>query len=161
MAGTQFSGFKYAREDLFDNAGMILVPNGDEDIAYLEEVKKALTYAGFSHITITTADMHDKMIAYTSQLAHVVSNAYVKSPNAQVHRGFSAGSFKDLTRVAKLNEVMWVELFLDNADALSLEIDFLIHSLEQYSEAIKSGDRDKLTGLLREGRILKEKEEHQ
>ena len=101
---------KYSREDLFQNAGMILVPKPEEDIRLLEAAKNLLKKAGFSSVTITTAEKHDEMIAYTSQLAHIVSNAYVKSPNAQIHKGFSAGSYKDLTRVAKLNEFMWAEL---------------------------------------------------
>lgn len=160
MAGTQYSGFKYSREDMFQDACMILVPPVDPDIALLDQIHKALTKAGFTHVTITTAEKHDTMIAYTSQLAHVVSNAYVKSPNAQLHHGFSAGSYRDLTRVARLNEHMWTELFLDNAEALTGEIDFLIHSLQQYSDAIKNGDKDRLLELLREGRLLKESEEH-
>lgn len=160
MAGTQYSGFKYSREDMFQDACMILVPPLDPDIALLDQVHKALAKAGFTHVTITTAKKHDSMIAYTSQLAHVVSNAYVKSPNAQIHHGFSAGSYRDLTRVARLNEHMWTELFLDNAEALTGEIDFLINSLQQYSDAIKAGDADCLCALLREGRLLKESEEH-
>lgn len=160
MAGTQYSGFKYSKEEMFQDACMILVPPVDPDINLLDQVHKALAKAGFTHVTITTAEKHDSMIAYTSQLAHVVSNAYVKSPNAQLHHGFSAGSYRDLTRVARLNEHMWTELFLDNAEALTTEIDFLINSLQQYSDAIKAGDEERLLGLLREGRLLKEKEEH-
>jgi len=160
MAGTQYSGFKYSKEDMFQDACMILVPPVDPDIVLLDQIHKALTKAGFTHVTITTAEKHDSMIAYTSQLAHVVSNAYVKSPNAQLHHGFSAGSYRDLTRVARLNEHMWTELFLDNAEALTGEIDFLINSLQQYSDAIKAGDKDRLLALLREGRLLKESEEH-
>lgn len=159
MAGTQYSGFKYSREDMFQDACMILVPPADPDIALLEQVHKTLALAGFTHVTLTTAEKHDRMIAYTSQLAHVVSSAYVKSPNAQVHHGFSAGSYRDLTRVARLNEVMWTELFLDNAEALTDEIDFLIDSLQKYSDAIKDKDEARLQALLREGRLLKESEE--
>ncbi len=161
MAGTQYSGFKYSREDMFSDASMILVPKPGEDIAFLDDVKKTLKLAGFAHITITTAKKHDEMIAFTSQLAHVISNAYVKSPNAQLHQGFSAGSYRDLTRVARLNETMWTELFLDNAEPLKSEIDFLIHSLQQYSDALSDKDAAQLEALLREGRLLKESEEHQ
>ena len=160
MAGTQYTGFKYSREDMFQDASMILVPPIDPDISLLDRIHKLLAKAGFTHVTITTAEKHDNMIAYTSQLAHVVSNAYVKSPNAQIHHGFSAGSYRDLTRVARLNENMWTELFLDNSEALTAEIDFLINSLQQYSDAIKTGDADRLCALLREGRLLKENEEH-
>ena len=99
------------------------------------------------------------MIAYTSQLAHVVSNAYVKSPTAQKHKGFSAGSFKDLTRVARLNATMWTELFLDNADYLSDEIGFIIDSLQAYKDAIDEGDAERLHDLLSEGDRLKRESE--
>ena len=107
-------------------------------------------------MTITTADKHDEMIAFTSQLAHVVSNAYIKSPTAEEHLSFSAGSYRDLTRVAKLNETMWTELFLDNADHLGFELDCLIHSLQEYRDAIAEGDADTLCRLLKEGRERKE-----
>lgn len=156
MAGTQFSGFKYSRQTLFDKASMILVPDKNEKIEVLEEVKKLLVAIGFKSVTITSPEDHDRIIAYTSQLAHVVSNAYVKSPNAKVHKGFSAGSYKDLTRVARLNSEMWTELFMENADNLTAEIDLLIDNLKAYSDAIKENDRDKLYTLLEEGTKLKE-----
>jgi len=112
---------------------------------------------GFAHVTVTTAEKHDEMIAYTSQLAHVVSNAYVKSPRAAVHKGFSAGSYKDLTRVAKLSEAMWTELFLENRGNLVEEIDFIIDSLTEYRDALVENDAERLRALLREGRERKER----
>lgn len=157
MAGTQFSGFKYAAESMFEDAGMILVPKPDEDIHLLDKVKSLLMQIGFTSVTITTAEKHDQMIAYTSQLAHVVSNAYVKSPNAQVHKGFSAGSYKDLTRVAKLNETMWTELFLANSTNLLAEIEGLIDNLDEYAEALRNNDAERLRILLKEGRECKER----
>ena len=156
MAGTQFSGFKYSRASMFDKASMILVPEKDEKIEVLERVKKLLVEIGFKSVTITSGDEHDRIIAYTSQMAHVVSNAYVKSPNAKVHKGFSAGSYKDLTRVAKLNSDMWTELFLENGDNLAFEIDLLIENLKKYSDAIKNKDKEKLHSLLEEGTKIKE-----
>ncbi|MBQ8669660.1 MAG: prephenate dehydrogenase, partial [Oscillospiraceae bacterium] len=111
---------------------------------------------GFNQVVITTPAKHDQMIAYTSQLAHVVSNAYVKSPGAQCHHGFSAGSYLDLTRVARLNETMWTELFLHNSEKLCFELDSLIEHLKEYREAIAGGDAETLRRLLREGRELKE-----
>ena len=96
------------------------------------------------------------MIAFTSQLAHVVSNAYVKSPTAKNHKGFSAGSYKDMTRVAWLNEVMWAELFMENREPLLFEIESIISSLEEYRDALRLGDKEKMTEILREGRIAKE-----
>ena len=159
MAGTQYSGFANAKENMFAGASMIIVPKNTDDIFKLDRVKSIFTSIGFRNITVTDAKTHDKMIAYTSQLAHVVSNAYVKSPNAQVHKGFSAGSFKDLTRVAKLNENMWTELFLENADFLTKEIDRIADELKKYSDAIKAKDAKTLCELLKEGRIAKEESE--
>lgn len=156
MAGTQFSGFKYSRASLFDKASMILVPAKDEKLEVLQALKELLVKVGFKSVTITNAAEHDRIIAYTSQLAHVVSNAYVKSPNARVHKGFSAGSYRDLTRVAKLNSSMWAELFLDNSDNIASEIDGIIAELEKYSKAIKENDRETLETLLNEGTIIKE-----
>ena len=121
-----------------------------------DNIKKLLAPAGFSKISVTTAEEHDALIAFTSQLAHVVSNAYVKSPTAEKHRGFSAGSYKDMTRVAWLNENMWSELFLENSEPLLYEIDTIINSLTEYKEAIENKDITKLTSLLRDGRIKKE-----
>ncbi|HZJ78394.1 MAG TPA: prephenate dehydrogenase [Clostridia bacterium] len=159
MAGTQNSGFKHSRGTLFKNAYMILVPKQGEDIALLEKAKKLFVELGFSRITITSAARHDQIIAYTSQLAHIVSNGYVKSPNALVHKGFSAGSYKDLTRVARLNKSMWTQLLIENSDNLSSEIDSLINELEKCSAAIKAKDADSLNKLLSEGVECKEKAE--
>lgn len=156
MAGTQFSGIKYARDDMFQNATMVMVTREDEDIFVLGGVRELLRDAGFKAVTLTTADKHDEMIAFTSQLAHVVSNAYVKSPTARAHHSFSAGSYRDLTRVAKLNESMWTELFLDNADYLCNELDWIISALSEYRDAIKDGNAAELKRLLREGRERKE-----
>ena len=114
MAGTHFSGFKYSQPDLFDGAPMVLVPPTFDDIRLLDRAKKLLSPVGFGHISITTAQAHDQRIAFTSQMAHVISNAYIKSPTARDHSGFSAGSYRDLTRVAWLNPAMWAELFLEN-----------------------------------------------
>lgn len=156
MAGTHNSGFKYSRASMFDKASMILVPTKDEKIEVLQSLKALLVQIGFKSVTITSAQEHDRIIAYTSQLAHVVSNAYVKSPNARVHKGFSAGSYRDLTRVAKLNPDMWTELFLENGDNLLFEIDTIIKELQKYSDAIKNNDREELHRLLDEGSKIKE-----
>ena len=156
MAGTQYSGLKYARADLFQNATMILVPKQDEDLHLLAQASELLKRAGFATVTVATAEAHDRNIAFTSQLAHVVSNAYVKSPRAEIHKGFSAGSYRDLTRVAWLNEKMWTQLFLANRDNLADEIDVLIRNLQQYRDAILDGDAERLEALLREGRRKKE-----
>ena len=156
MAGTQFSGFGKSRASLFKGASMILVPPIYDDIELLDRAKQMLAPVGFGRTVITTADKHDEMIAFTSKKAHIVSNAFIKSPAAKEHKGFSAGSYKDLTRVAWLNENMWTELFMDNRQKLIREIDILMHSLEKYKVAMEQEDASLLCELLREGRICKE-----
>ncbi len=160
MAGLHRSGLKYATADLYESASMILTPKNTDDIAQLERVTALLKEIGFGSVTVTTPEQHDKVIAFTSQLAHVVSNAYVKSPQAQVHRGFSAGSYRDLTRVARLNETMWTELFLENRDYLMDEIDTLIESLTAYREALGAQDAERLRALLKDGSERKERIDH-
>ena len=156
MAGTQYSGIKYAKATLFKGAPMVLVPPIYDDISFLDSIRTLLAPAGFGKFSVTDADSHDRVIAFTSQLAHVVSNAYVKSPSAKEHKGFSAGSYKDMTRVAWLNEQMWCDLFLENREPLIFELDTIIASLTEYRDAIEEGDADTLRSLLRDGRIAKE-----
>lgn len=156
MAGNHNSGFKYARGNLFHNAPMVIVPPRFDDIFLLERVKELLAPAGFGRISVTTAEEHDEMIAFTSQLAHVVSNAYIKSPTAVRHKGFSAGSYKDMTRVAWLNPDMWAELCMENSDHLLQELDGLMEQLGAYRSAIAVGDRETLRCLLEEGKNRKE-----
>lgn len=156
MAGSQFSGFKYSRADLFEGAPMVLVPPVYDDIQLLDRVKEALKPCNFGFFSVTTAEEHDQMIAFTSQMPHILSNAFIKSPTALKHKGFSAGSYKDLTRVAWLNPQMWAELFLENGDNLLFELDYYIDSLKAYRDAIAANDMDKLVALLDEGKKRKE-----
>lgn len=155
MAGTQFWGFSHARASLFRGASMILTTEGVSDVRLLERVKAFFLSIGFETLTFTTPEEHDRIIAYTSQLAHIVSNAYVKSPTAMQRKGFSAGSYKDMTRVAKLNVGMWTELFLENSDNLCEELDLLIANLQQYRDALGAGDEEALRQLLEDGRQTK------
>ncbi|MDR0196717.1 MAG: prephenate dehydrogenase [Oscillospiraceae bacterium] len=156
MAGTQLWGFRHSRGSLFNKASMLLVPPPNVDINILDKAKKFFTGIGFGEVVFTTPEEHDRIIAFTSQLAHTVSGAYIKSPAAKEHKGFSAGSYKDMTRVAKLNENMWCELFLENRDFLAGEIDSLIAHLSEYRDAVRDGDAERLRELLREGRERKE-----
>ena len=156
MAGTQYSGYKYAKATLYHNAPMVIVPPRFDDIFLLGRIKELLSPAGFSRFSVTTAEEHDEMIAFTSQLAHVVSNAFVKSPTARKHHGFSAGSYKDLTRVAWLNAPMWAELFMENKDNLLAEINSIIESLSAYRDAMETDNTEKLTALLQDGKRIKE-----
>lgn len=151
MAGVQFSGIKYSRADLFKGASMILVPPHLDDMAFLTGMKALFLPLGFATVTVTTPEKHDKIIAFTSQLAHIVSNAFIKSDTAKLHHGFSAGSYRDMTRVATLNDAMWTELFLENRDNLLHEIDNIVSALTDFREALAADDGEKLSFLLREG----------
>ena len=156
MAGREFSGFEYSLDDLFDNASFIMTPTENtpqEEINLIEDLARSIH---FKKVVKTTPEEHDRIIAFTSQLAHVVSNAYIKSPTHRQQLGFSAGSFQDLTRVAKLNEDMWTPLFIMNKEPLCFEIDYIMARLAEYRDAIANEDHDRLRQLLRDGRILKE-----
>ena len=156
MAGSHFSGFKYSRANLFEDAPMVMVPPVFDNIQLLDRVKEALKPCKFGSFSVTTAQEHDRMIAFTSQMPHIVSNAYIKSPTALNHKGFSAGSYKDLTRVAWLNPQMWAELFLENKENILNELEFYISSLTAYRDAIQQDDLENLITLLEEGKNRKE-----
>jgi prephenate dehydrogenase len=151
MAGTKYSGLKHSKASMFKGAPLVIVPPVFDDMKLIDRVKAAVEPAGFGSFCLSHADKHDEMIAFTSQMAHVVSNAYVKSPTAAEHHGFSAGSYKDLTRVAWLNAGMWAELFMENKDNLCHEIDSMINELGKYRAAMEAGDQEKLQQLLQEG----------
>lgn len=156
MAGIEYSGFDHSRADLFENASMILTPPKGMDIQTLAWLKHFWRGLGFGRVVMTTPENHDRVIAYTSQLAHVVSSAYVQSPAALEHFGFSAGSFRDLTRVARLNPDMWTELFFENRGPLLGELDTLIANLTSYRDALRDGDTEAMHCLLTEGTRRKE-----
>jgi len=156
MAGTHNSGYKHAKENMFKGAPMVLVPDDRDDIALIDRAQSLLRPVGFGRFSVTTAEKHDEMIAFTSQMAHIVSNAYIKSPTASQHKGFSAGSYKDLTRVAWLNPYMWAELFRENRDNLIYELDFFIESLQKYRKALCEDDTELMIELLDEGKRRKE-----
>ncbi|MBE6855325.1 MAG: prephenate dehydrogenase/arogenate dehydrogenase family protein [Ruminococcus sp.] len=156
MAGKEHYGFAFSDCTIFIGANFIVTPVPQTDKQAVLLVEKLAKELGFGTIVETSPEEHDRIIAYTSQLAHVVSSAYVKSPTMQQEMGFSAGSFKDMTRIATLNESMWTSLFLENRDCLLFELDELIGQLEIYRKAIADSDSKQLKSLLREGRILKE-----
>lgn len=156
MAGLHMSGFTYATADLFQNASLVLCPDESTPDEKVDMLRSVFTKTGFTNIQIATPEEHDRIIAYTSQLCHVVSNAYVKNNAATLHKGFSAGSYRDLTRVAKLNEGMWTELFFENEDYLLEELDEFIENLVKYRDALSNRNRDNMHELLREGRERKE-----
>ena len=150
MAGREFSGIKHSTANLYDRASMILVPVSI-DIRALAKVKEFALSVGFGNVVVTTAEKHDEIISYTSQLAHVVSNAYIKSPTAQQFLGFSAGSFRDMTRVARLSAEMWSQLMMENSQNLIREIEIMKNSLSEYQSALESGDIALLKQLLADG----------
>ena len=143
--------FRHARVDLFAGQSFVIVPPEDCDQRVVDACIASLSPCGFKRYSIATPERHDEIIAYTSQLAHVVSSAFIKSPTARAHSGFSAGSYRDLTRVAELNAGMWTELFCDNADYLSLEIERVIKELSRYKDALDARDADTLEALLADG----------
>lgn len=157
MAGTHFSGFQASRANLFQGSCMVIVPPVRDDITLLARVKALLSPAGFERFSVTSAEEHDRVIAFTSQMAHAVSSAYIQNPTAREHHGFSAGSYRDLTRVAWLSPDMWTELFLENSDYLCEEIDQFIGKMQEMRSAISAGDAQHLRNILAEGsRIKKE-----
>ena len=155
MAGRERGGFTSATDDLYAGASMILTPDKRTDMQLLDTLKHFFLDIGFAGLTFSDPEEHDRIIAFTSQLAHITSSAYVKSPEAQRCRGFSAGSFRDMTRVARLDEDMWTELFLADADYLTRELDVLITHLTEYADALKAKDADTLRALLKDGREKK------
>ncbi|MCL2718399.1 MAG: prephenate dehydrogenase [Lachnospiraceae bacterium] len=155
MAGSHSAGFKNSRANLFYDASMILVPPVYDDAALFGRIEEVLKPVGFGRLTITTAEKHDEMIAFSSQMAHVVSSAFIKSPAARNHKGYSAGSYKDLTRVARLNSDMWAELCMENADYLINELDVFINAVSDYRDALNSRDKENLKNLFEEGSRLK------
>ncbi len=157
MAGREFGGFVNSRDDLFVGASMILTPDEHTDMEMLTVLKDFFTDVGFAQLTFSTPEEHDRIIAYTSQLAHIVSSAYVKSPQALERRGFSAGSFRDMTRVARLDPDMWTELCLSDADYLTNELEILVNNLNEYLAALRSRDAEELKRLFKEGREMKAK----
>ncbi len=156
MAGIERSGYKYSFAEMYEGATMILCRDENTNLIALKAAELLFLEIGFGRVTVTDADTHDCNIAFTSQLAHVVSNAFIKSPTARRQDGFSAGSYKDLTRVARLNEDMWTELFFENKDPLSFEIETIIKSLQEYLDALNENDTEKMRALLRDGREAKE-----
>ena len=155
MAGKERGKFINAADTLFVGAPMILTPDERTTPQLLETLEMLFTDIGFARMVYTTPDEHDRIIAYTSQLAHITSSAYIKSPEAQRQRGFSAGSYRDMTRVAHLDEDMWTELCIDNADYLTEQTELLAAHLQEYIDALKNRDEEALRALFRDGREKK------
>lgn len=156
MAGKETSGIASATPELFRGANLIIThapQTKEEDIA---EVKEYAAAMGFGKIVECTAIEHDKKIALTSQLAHIVSNAYVKSPQVKRCDGFTGGSFQDMTRIAGVDEQVWTPLYACNRENIVRELDGLIEHLTEYRDALKANDDTKLSETLKEGRLIRE-----
>lgn len=156
MAGRECSGYNNSLESLFDGRSLIIMNDNnipDNIISTVADINKA---AGFSRIVYTSSSHHDEIIAYTSQLCHISSNAFVKSPTAKEHLGYSGGSFEDLTRVAFLDPDLWTELFFMNKEPLLKELSSYINELKKYERALADNDAESMRELLNEGRIIKE-----
>ena len=156
MGGTKFSGYKYSKPDMFRGAPMVIVPPRFDDIDLYARIKELLVPLNLGRYSITTAEDHDKMIAFTSQLSHLVASSYIKSPSAERQRGFAGGTYRDMTRVAYLNAPMWAEIFISNKDCLIAELDSLIDNLNKYRTAISEEKVEELTELLADGARRKE-----
>ena len=155
MAGKEVSGFINSDAELYKDASMILCPDDTANIDDLDTLKAFYLSLGFGEVVFSTPEEHDKIIAYTSQLAHAASSAYIKSPTSRERMGFTAGSYKDMTRVARLDPEMWTQLFMVNRDHMIDELQELVDNLNGYLEALKEDDADKLKALFEEGRDLK------
>ncbi|MDE6789003.1 MAG: prephenate dehydrogenase [Ruminococcus sp.] len=156
MAGKEFGGYHNSSADLFQKANFIVAPFEDSLADDIELLKNLAKEIGAGKIVVTSPENHDKMIAYTSQLAHIVSSAYVKSPELGLECGFSGGSFQDMTRIATMNERMWTDLFMQNRENLMYELDTLIENLNKYNSALKNNNSEEMLRLIAEGRQLKE-----
>lgn len=156
MAGKERNGFDVSDAHLFRGASYILVPCGAPQEA-VDTVRQLAFSMGFGSVTLATPTHHDRMIAYTSQLPHVLACAYVLSPSCEQHVGFSAGSYHDVSRVARINEVMWAELFLENREPLLAELDLLLDNLKDFRDAIHREDGDTLRRIMKQSRLTKEK----
>lgn len=156
MAGKEKSGFENADPDLFNGASYILTPTASTPQEAIDTMKALAAQLGCTRLTVTTPEHHDRMIAFTSQIPHVLAGAYVQSPCCPYHEGFSAGSYRDVSRVAAVDEHLWSELFCSNREALGDELDTLIAHLQAYREALAAGDRSALENLIRAGRERKD-----
>lgn len=157
MAGKEKSGFAHADAALFDGACYILTPDEDTPQEILDRMHELVRRIGCARLTVTTPEVHDRMIAFTSQLPHVLAGCYMQSPCSARHEGFSAGSYRDVSRVASVDENLWKELFAENSDMLESEVEHLITHLDEFLRALKEKDEDRLCHLLKEGRLCKQR----
>lgn len=156
MAGREVGGYDNSLDNLFENASFICTPYADTPRNKTDALVGLAQDMGFKRTVVTTPEHHDEMIAFTSQIAHVLACSYVLSPLAPMHAGYSAGSYRDVSRVARINADMWTQLFLDNKEPLVREIDDLVSNLMRFKYNIVNGDGEALTELMKKGNKIKE-----
>ncbi len=156
MAGREVSGYDNSLDNLFDNASFICTPTDNIPRNKTDALVGLAQDIGFARTVVTTPEHHDEMIAFTSQIAHVLACSYVLSPLAPNHAGYSAGSYRDVSRVARINADMWTELFIDNKEPLVREIDDLVSNLMKFKYSIVNGDEQSLHDLMEKGNRIKE-----
>lgn len=160
MAGTEQSGIGAARAELFDGASFIFTPPAGTPPDSLARAQTLVRAAGFGRTVVTTPAHHDRMIAFTSQLPHILACAYVQSPSCPEHTGFSAGSYRDVSRVAHISPELWSGLFIGNRQMLCAEIDELLRHITELRDAVRDGDSPRLIALLARARQIKDGVDH-
>lgn len=158
MAGREVAGYENSLATLFVGASMILTPFEGTDPAVVETLKKYFASIGFAETVVTTAERHDDMIAFTSQLCHVIATTYARDPRVKDSPGFSAGSYANMTRIATQNANDWSALYSDNRDATVSVLDGFIDRFRELRDAIASDDRETVRRIIDEGTRAKRHE---
>lgn len=156
MAGREVGGYDNSLDTLYDKASFIVTPVDGTPRNKIDALVGLAQGMGFARTVVTTPEHHDEMIAFTSQIAHVLACSYVLSPLAPSHAGYSAGSYRDVSRVARINADMWADLFIDNKEALVREIDDLVSNLMQFKYNIVNEDSPALKDLMNRANKIKE-----
>ena len=156
MAGREVGGYDNSQDTLFDKASFIVTPYENTPRNKVDALVGLAQDMKFARTGVTTPEHHDEMIAFTSQIAHVLACSYVLSPLAPMHPGYSAGSYRDVSRVARINAEMWSDLFIDNKDALVREVDDLVSNLMKFKYNIINEDRQALCDLMNKANSIKE-----
>lgn len=154
MAGREVFGIENSTDTLFEDKSILLIPQSKNN-SKKQIVIDLYNDLGTREVKITDAKTHDAIIAYTSQLAHIISSGFVDSPLSSSSDGFNGGSFSDLSRVAKMNPFMWTELVLENRENVITCLDFFINNMINFKDAISKNDSEKLLRLFQKGNSKK------
>ena len=148
MAGTEFSGVEHAFGEMFQNSHFLMVPRTGSKPEHMALLERLAAYIGCKDVCRTTPEAHDALIAYTSQVMHIIAVAVCDDPDLFSCRGFEGSSFRGCTRVAALDVGLWTQLFSLNRPALLAVLDRLLGNLQSYRDALSSGDREALAEKL-------------